>query len=72
MNLYQQWKMQMQLLLMADGAVVRRSDDSCQSGTRFLKLADNVPQIYGQRSCIMRTRTLSQRDKLTSLVVNVS
>lgn len=47
-------------------------DDSCQSGTRFLKLADNVPQIYGQRSCIMRTRTLSQRDKLTSLVVNVS
>jgi len=26
-------------------------DDSFQSGTRFLKLADNVPQIYGQEHC---------------------
>ena len=28
----------------------RKSDDSCQSGTTFLSLADNVPEIFGQRS----------------------
>ena len=28
----------------------QRDDDSCQSGTTFLSLADNVPEIYGQRS----------------------
>ena len=30
--------------------LLAESDDSCQSGTTFLFLPDNVPEIYGQHS----------------------
>ena len=42
---------------------------SYNSRTKFAHYTDSVPESCGQRSYVIRTRTLSQRDKLTSYVV---
>ena len=42
---------------------------SYNSRTTSANYPDSVPESCGQRSYVIRTRTLSQKDKLTSLIV---